>query len=169
MREFRLLGIAMIAGGALLGVTSSDVLARCARLGFTVNDYGKDGPTKDAKSLLDKHIAKWTADKGIAKYTTGKKSVTCNLFLDFGFFDEHTCKAEATVCWNGEPGTKKPKGAGKPKAAAKKASAPTQAPAPAKREAESATTPTVAPITPRQPGSGLPKAPAPQKVKPQAT
>jgi hypothetical protein len=31
--------------------------AECKRYGFSVNDYGKDGPTKDAKSLLDKLIA----------------------------------------------------------------------------------------------------------------
>ena len=39
------------------------------------------------------------ADKGIKKYTVGKKSVDCKLFLDFIVFDEHTCKAEAPVCW----------------------------------------------------------------------
>ena len=32
--------------------------AACTKLGFSVNDYGKDGPTKDAKELLDKYIAK---------------------------------------------------------------------------------------------------------------
>lgn len=74
--------------------------AKCTRLGFSVNDYGKDGPTKDAKDLLDKHIAKWAAENGIAKYTTGKKDVKCELFLDFIVFDEHTCRAEANVCWN---------------------------------------------------------------------
>ena len=41
------------------------------------------------------------AERGIAKYTTGKKDVTCELFLDVLLFDEHTCKAEATVCWDG--------------------------------------------------------------------
>ena len=29
-----------------------------------VNDYGKDGPTNDAKKLLDKHIAEWAAQNG---------------------------------------------------------------------------------------------------------
>ena len=75
--------------------------ARCTRLGYSVNDYGKDGPTKDAKSLLDKYIAKWAADNGVKNYTTGKKDVKCELFLDFGVFDEHTCRAEASVCWGG--------------------------------------------------------------------
>ena len=51
--------------------------------------------------LLDKHIAKWAADHGVKKYTTGKKDVTCELFLDVGLFDEHTCRAEANVCWTG--------------------------------------------------------------------
>ena len=74
--------------------------AKCTRLAFSVNDYGKEGPTRDAKELLDKHIAKWTAERGIKNYTVGKKDVSCELFLDFIVFDEHTCKAEATVCWS---------------------------------------------------------------------
>lgn len=78
---------------------ASAVEAKCTRLAFSVNDYGKDGPTKDAKELLDKHIAAWAKQQGIAKYTVGKKDVRCELFLDFVVFDEHTCKAEATVCW----------------------------------------------------------------------
>ncbi len=73
--------------------------AKCTRLGFSVNDYGKDGPTNDAKALLDKHIAKWAAENGIKSYQTGKKDVKCELFLDVGLFDEHTCRAEASVCW----------------------------------------------------------------------
>jgi len=85
----------MIVGGTAVAS------AKCTKLGFSVNDYGKDGPTKDAKDLLDKYVVKWTAERGIKKYTTGKKDVTCELFLDFGFFDEHTCKATATVCWTG--------------------------------------------------------------------
>lgn len=75
--------------------------AACTRLGFSVNDYGKDGPTRDAKQLLDKYIAKWAKEHNIAKYTTGKKDVSCELFLNFILFDEHTCKAEASVCWDG--------------------------------------------------------------------
>ncbi|MFV0369146.1 MAG: hypothetical protein ACK5KM_11865, partial [Hyphomicrobiaceae bacterium] len=35
---------------------------KCTRLGFSVNDYGKVGPTNDAKKLLDKYIATWTAE-----------------------------------------------------------------------------------------------------------
>lgn len=75
--------------------------ARCTRLGFSVNDYGKDGPTNDAKKLLDPYIAKWAAEHGLKKYTVGKKEVTCELYLDVGLFDEHTCKASAPVCWTG--------------------------------------------------------------------
>ena len=75
--------------------------AKCSRLGFTVNDYGKDGPTNDAKNLLDKHIAKWAADNKIKSFTTGKKDVKCDLFLDVGLFDEYTCTAEANVCYGG--------------------------------------------------------------------
>lgn len=75
--------------------------AACKTLAFSVNDYGKDGPIRDAKSLLDKHISEWTKANGIKGYTVGKKDVSCELFLDFVVFDEHTCKASATVCWAG--------------------------------------------------------------------
>lgn len=77
-------------------------LAECAKFGFSVNDYGKDGPTRDALSLLDKSIAKWAADNKIKKYQVGKKETTCELFLDFIVFDEYTCKAEALVCVDGK-------------------------------------------------------------------
>ena len=93
--------------------------ASCKRFGFTVNDYGKDGPTKDAKELLDKYIAKWTKDNNLTNYTVGKKDVSCELFLNFIVFDEHTCKASALVCWPGEGGP----------AAAPAASAPLKQPA----------------------------------------
>ncbi|KAB2848111.1 MAG: hypothetical protein F9K44_11720 [Hyphomicrobiaceae bacterium] len=72
---------------------------RCTKLAFAVNDYGKQGPAKDAQALLDKHIADWAQRKGIRKYSIGKKTVKCKLFLDFGVFDEHTCTATAPVCW----------------------------------------------------------------------
>lgn len=75
--------------------------AACTRLAFSVNDYGKDGPTKDAKQLLDKYVSKWATDHGIKKFVTGKKDVSCELFLNFVLFDEHTCKASASVCWDG--------------------------------------------------------------------
>ena len=89
---------------AMLAVVSVSTFAmvadaKCTRLGFSVNDYGKDGPTKDAQRLLDTYIAKWAADNGVKKYSTGRKDVKCELFLDVGLFDEHTCRAEATVCW----------------------------------------------------------------------
>ena len=71
-------------------------------MGFLVNDYGKDGPTNDAKSLLDKHIAGWAAEQGIEKYTVGKKDVKCDLFLNLIVVDEHTCTASATVCWGND-------------------------------------------------------------------
>ena len=90
---------AAIAAAFSALVLTSVAEAKCTKLGFSVNDYGKDGPTKDAKSLLDTYIAKWTGENGIKKYTTGTKTVNCELFLNFIVFDEHTCKAEATVCW----------------------------------------------------------------------
>jgi hypothetical protein len=73
--------------------------ARCTRLAFSVNDYGKDGPTRDAQALLDKYIADWANKKGIASYTVGKRDVSCELFLNLIVVDEHTCKASALVCW----------------------------------------------------------------------
>ncbi len=102
------MGIAMklaaVAAAALSVVhMTTPASAACQRMGFLVNDYGKDGPTKDAKELLDKHIAKTLAAKGITKYQTGAKSVSCELFLNFIVFDEHTCTASATVCWDGSP------------------------------------------------------------------
>ena len=84
------LAIAAVAGAAE---------AKCTRLGFSVNDYGKVGPTNDAKALLDKYIAKWAAENGVKSYQTGKKEVKCELFLDLLVFDEYTCHAEASVCW----------------------------------------------------------------------
>lgn len=82
-----------------LALSAGSASAECKTMGFTVNDYGKDGPTKDAKELLDKDIAKWAADSGVEKYTVGKKTVKCELFLDVILFDEHTCTASASVCW----------------------------------------------------------------------
>ena len=95
------LSSAIAAAALSMLATASAATANCSRLAFSVNDYGKDGPTNDAKALLDKHIAKWAAEHGVKTYTTGKKDVTCELFLDVGLFDEHTCRAEANVCWKG--------------------------------------------------------------------
>jgi hypothetical protein len=89
------------AAAVLLGATAAN--AKCERFSYLVNDYGKDGPTRDAKNLLDKHIVKWAAEKGIKNYTVGPKTVKCELFLNFVVFDEHTCTATAQVCW-GEGG-----------------------------------------------------------------
>jgi hypothetical protein len=124
-----LLGAAIAA--AICGAaTSAD--AKCQKLSFLVNDYGKDGPTKDAKDLLDKYIANWTEEKSIKGYTVGKKDVKCELFLNFIVFDEHTCTASATVCWgdgaspaptNPSPAAKTPAPAARPPSA-KKAQVP---------------------------------------------
>ena len=92
----------MAAAVACAGATSAS--AKCQRLGFLVNDYGKDGPTKDAMGLLDKYVADWTKEKGIKKYTVGKKDVKCELYLNLLVVDEHTCTARATVCWGDEAG-----------------------------------------------------------------
>jgi hypothetical protein len=114
--------LALAAGAAVcLGAATAD--AKCTRLSFLVNDYGKDGPTKDAKDLLDKYIANWTKEKGIKTYTVGKKDVKCELFLNFIVFDEHTCTASASVCWGEGAGAaeEKPTSPAVAKPAAKRA------------------------------------------------
>lgn len=95
---------AWVAAASAIAVTAATIdvaSAACTRLAFSVNDYGKEGPIRDAKNLLDKYIAKWTAERGIKNYKTGPKAVSCELFIDVIVFDEYTCKAEATVCWGG--------------------------------------------------------------------
>jgi hypothetical protein len=89
-------GIAALAAAAV----ATPAAAACKKFAFSVNDFGKDGPTKDAKDLLDKYIAEWTKQRGIAKFTVGKKDVSCELYLNLLVVDEHTCKATATVCWS---------------------------------------------------------------------
>jgi hypothetical protein len=113
----------MLAAVAGVCTAVTPAAAACQRLAYSVNDYGKDGPTKDAKDLLDKYIATWTKEKGIGKYTVGKKDVKCELFLNFIVFDEHTCQASALVCWGD--------GAGAPATPA--SSTPAPAPPPAAR------------------------------------
>jgi hypothetical protein len=102
MRLFNFVA-AVAAAAAFVSAVSLPASAECKRFGFTVNDYGKDGPTKDAKGLLDKLIASKMTERGVKDFHTGKKSVSCELFLNFIVFDEHTCTAEATVCWGGTP------------------------------------------------------------------
>ena len=136
-----------VAAAVLIAAGAQPSFAACTKLGFSVNDYGKDGPTKDAKGLLDKYIAKWAADHKIAKYHTGAKDVKCELFLNFIVFDEHTCRAEATVCWDGAPVTPAVKAEGTPDAkpaAAPKAPAVKRAAAPA----SPAAAPAAAPVKP---------------------
>jgi len=106
---------------ALVCTGAMPASAKCQRLGFLVNDYGKEGPTKDATNLLDKYIADWTKEKGITKYSVGKKDVSCELFLNLIVVDEHTCTARATVCWeDGAPAAPKSAPLVKPPAPAKK-------------------------------------------------
>jgi len=117
MQASKFLTVAALAFAAVAGATRAE--AACTRLAFSVNDYGKDGPTRDANKLLDKYIADWTKEKGIKGYTVGKRDVSCELFLDFIVFDEHTCRASALVCWPGNQGP-----AGGTKAPAAKGKAP---------------------------------------------
>ncbi len=122
------LAVMVVAAAACAGATSAS--AKCQRLGFLVNDYGKDGPTKDAMNLLDKYVVDWTKEKGIKKYTVGKKDVTCELFLNLLVVDEHTCKARVTVCWGDEAAPGAPTPAVAP---------PVKAPTPAKKPKSAAT------------------------------
>ena len=101
MRPIRPCAIAAVTL-SLLVAHALPAQAACKRFGFLVNDYGKVGPAKDAKALLDKHIKKWTDEQGIADYQVGNKQVKCELFLDVGLFDEYTCTAKASVCWGNE-------------------------------------------------------------------
>jgi hypothetical protein len=120
-----------LAVGLIGAATAAE--AKCTRLGFSVNDYGKIGPTKDAKDLLDKQVAKWAADNGVKKYAMGKKDVTCELYLDLIVFDEYTCRAEASVCWDGAGAAPKQPtvadGSAIPKSAAPRAVPAAKAPA----------------------------------------
>jgi len=101
MRSSFRLAVALATAAVSISALTMPAFAECKRFGFLVNDYGKDGPTKDAKELLDKMIAGKMAERGVKDYKTGAKSVKCELFLNFVVFDEHTCTAEATVCWGG--------------------------------------------------------------------
>lgn len=97
MRFVSKLALAAMFAAALSLINPA--MAGCRRMGFTVNDYGLEGPKRDAQNLLDKHIAEWAAEQGIEKYNIGKKDVSCELYLNLVLFDEHTCTATTTVCW----------------------------------------------------------------------
>lgn len=118
----RALSLFSAAAGVALVLAASPAMAECDVLAFEVNDYGKEGPTRDALALLDKHIATTMAKRNVKDYRVGEKAVKCELFLDFIVFDEHTCTAHANVCWGKD--MKKIKAA--PKATTAKA-APTKA------------------------------------------
>ncbi len=99
MSSIRNSALALAFAAVATAYAGSAEAAQCTKLFYSVNDYGKEGPTRDAQALLDKYIANWAAEKGIKKYKTGTKVVECELFLDVILFDEHTCKATANVCW----------------------------------------------------------------------
>ncbi|MEL7542168.1 MAG: hypothetical protein AAGJ70_00170 [Pseudomonadota bacterium] len=73
---------------------------QCKIVGYEVRDFGKVGPTADAKRLLDERIPKWAKKNGYrGAHKSGKKKVSCKLYLDVGFFDEWTCTATQRVCY----------------------------------------------------------------------
>jgi len=94
-----------VLGSLVLGTVAE--ARECKRFAFSVNDYGKEGPARDAQALLDKHIKSEMEKRGVQNYTVGKKTVSCKLFLDLIVFDEHTCTAEADACWGLGPVTRR--------------------------------------------------------------
>lgn len=99
MRRATLFTLAPVCATLVLaGMTPA--AASCVKLDFSVNDFGKEGPARDAKKLLDKKIIQWAKLKGIKTYTVGKKDVSCKLYLHLIVAEEHTCTATAQVCWN---------------------------------------------------------------------
>ena len=101
MRSTSRAAISAAALAALSLAAATPAAAICKVFAFSVNDFGKDGPTKDAKDLLDKYIGEWMKEQNISKWTVGQKEVKCELFLNFIVFDEHTCTATASACWDG--------------------------------------------------------------------
>ncbi len=99
MAKFTSLTVASLMAGLII-FNAGVAEANCKRFGFTVNDFGKEGPTNDAKNLLDKFVAEWMQKNNIKSYRTTPKKVECKLFLDVGLFDEYTCRADTTACWN---------------------------------------------------------------------
>ena len=89
----------LLSLSAVLTLSPTIAEAKCKKFGFTVNDYGKKGPTEDAKRLLDKFIAEWMAKNNIKHYSKKPKTVSCKLFIDVGLFDEYTCRADTVACW----------------------------------------------------------------------
>ena len=71
----------------------------CHRFAHSTNDYGKIGPTSEAKRLVEVAAKSWAASNKVKKFSMGAKSVKCVLFLDFGLFDEYTCTAEMSICY----------------------------------------------------------------------
>ena len=159
--------LAAVAALAITSTTAEVASAACTRLAYSVNDYGKVGPTEDAKRLLDPYIKKWANERGIKTYRTGPKEVTCELFLDLIVFDEYTCKAAATVCWDGPLPKNHEVEAGAPTPGANKAAqsrpaaAPKAADAPAPAAGAPIATGTVRPTPAAAPA---PKAVAPVTV-----
>ena len=82
-RAMRGLGFAAVVAMAMVAMPAFNAEAACQRLGFSVNDYGKEGPANDAKALLDKYIAEWSAKNGIKRYRTGKENRDLRAVLGF--------------------------------------------------------------------------------------
>ena len=67
MRAFSL--FTMAAAGLALLLAATPASAECDTLAFEVNDYGKEGPTRDALALLDNHIVAHRAPSTLRCWT----------------------------------------------------------------------------------------------------
>ncbi|MGI9385031.1 MAG: hypothetical protein ACR2PO_17910 [Methyloligellaceae bacterium] len=91
---------ALALAGLAVVLTAQPAEAACRTLGFSVNDFGKDVPTRDSRSFLQDYIKRWTKEQGIGRYRVGKTTTTCKFYLKLPILgEEYTCKSQARVCW----------------------------------------------------------------------
>jgi hypothetical protein len=104
----RLMSGLLLAAASIVTLTATvaPASATCRKMGFIVNDFGLDGPTADAKRLLDRDIAAFVASQGITNHTVTNRDVKCEVYI--AILDEHTCKATASVCWDEKNPNAKP-------------------------------------------------------------
>lgn len=94
------LAAALACAGLATVPTADPAAAACRTLGFSVNDFGKEVPTRDSRSLLQDYVKRWTKEQGIRRYRVGKTTTTCKLYLKLPILgEEYTCKSQARVCW----------------------------------------------------------------------
>ncbi len=97
IKNLFILGSALIIAGSI--VTTPAAARTCEWHAFEVNDYGKEGPIRMARENLYKWVDNLKKEKRIKNVSVSERKPKCRLFLDFGIFDEHTCRIEAKICW----------------------------------------------------------------------